>query len=372
VLGPTTSTNGVVSITDNIFDSPTTNSINNSETTFSGLPSTWNCYANKNQTGYIAIPKFPYLVSSYNVYPPTDKKREYVKYVDSGNFSAGGAPAGLKEGLFMNYYYAFVEFGNFAQGLGPFSVQNGINNVTCNISVTGNVSDLVGMRIRFNEDDVFYVITSVTPSSGTSLTSFTISSATSSSFYQGLQNTNATGRIYNIVPSSGKLLTNVGAISSPIATYNFMIDMNELLPTNVQILTFVVGVNALSGSSNITGGFYQSIAYQSTSSAFNTSSLAGSMADVQNYTGENASASPGAFISIGTSPGQVTPAALGASTQYLINDISANPFITGKGSVIRYSYSFQIIMSVADQNGVSFPSSSVETIESPVIVKYRW
>lgn len=370
-------------IINNFFDGYTVDGVSN-ENLVIGLTATSTYKENKNQTGYMAVPKFPYMIDQIIEYPPTTLTSEWAKYCNTNAFDPiGSTTVGIGEGFSMGYTYPFVAFGNLINGIGPFTVENGSNLVSCNITLASPITTLstgTPFRIRFNYDDVFYIVTTPT-GSGNNLTGFTITSASDDpsfpSHYQGIQNSTAVGRFYNTA-ASGKLLSSIGTVANPIAAFNFSVDVNELLPTNVQVLTFIVGVyasSAGSSGSNIASGSFLSSAYASTPATYNIASLTGTMADVKNYTGQIAS---GAVLGGFTVPAQISQAALASATQYVINDISAQPssvsnfFITGKGNVIKYIYSPQIALSVPDQNGTVFPGSLVNIMESPLIIKYRW
>jgi hypothetical protein len=338
-------------IVNNIFDSFTVDGSN--ENLVTGLTPTSTYYANKNQTGYMPIYKFANNNGTATIIPtPNVLKKEYNQYVLQG--TAG-------EGLLMNYLTPFV------QPVGAtFQVANGSSTVGCTgFNVPGVPADILSLYVQFNDEGDFYLVGS--PSgSGSNVSSFTLLRGTSPALtpYEGLSDVSAIAKFYRNI-FMANTLPGAGTPANAVGQYFIPININDLLPTNVQILSLVVGVYALSGSTNITGGTIELQATTSQSSQYSLSSLNGTIVDVK--TSSDSIGTPGtinSIITIGSGVGQTTPATLASSTQYLTLDTSSlGNFVTGKDKTILVLYFISINMSIP---------GSLNILDSPIAVRYRW
>jgi hypothetical protein len=314
-------------ITDNIFDSPTVDSLlaGVNETLVLGVgtnsfTTTSTYHSNKNQTGYLPISKTPNLIDfDYKSGPAatTPIQSFYSFDSDPGNTTDG---------------YVRCKYGNFTIGTKP-SLSNPFDNMVPPYTPPPPVS-------------------------------------TGTPNYIGCE---GTAILY-------------GPSDTSVISYTFSIDVNEYLPNNVQILNFVVGITA-DGYTLETGvANYQLWSASSVSAvpvapptAYNSFTistiLANSLADVRNTIGVPPASQTTPVVASEQTAGlqvknpaganQVTAAQLNSATQYIFLDVSGEPqyFVT-PGTRISVVYQAT--------TAVSGNTSPVYIYESPLIVKYRW
>jgi hypothetical protein len=175
--------------------------------------------------------------------------------------------------------------------------------------------------------------------------------------------------------------------------YTSAMDINQYLPSGVQILSFTVGLAAdgyvqnnfsspslgstysLSSSIKLPVNLTSTSYFDATSAA---SALAQGMADVRfvlplpaltpPLSPIVASEATANLLVVGSlpGPGQTTSALLNAATQYLFLDVSALGYTTGTGNSISVVYQAQTLFGPAN------PTQQTYVYESPLIVRYRW
>lgn len=153
-----------------------------------------------------------------------------------------------------------------------------------------------------------------------------------------------------------------------------MFDLNDYLPDNVQILSMVVGLEMINYSvyNACTGGSAALYSQVSLPANYSLTSLTGSLADVNtmlltaNHQGNVPASALSSSFTLGGGAGQVPLATFGSATQYLTIDTTsaASYYVTGKNTKITVLYDTAW--------GFNAALGSMEILESPLLVRYRW
>ena len=341
-------------ITDNFFDGYTVDGSN--EDLIKGTFSQNTIYKNNtNQTGYLPIQKAPYVVSSQISDPPDPAFKDIVEYTDlSIPLNNISIPLGQIEGIIANYNNSFAK-------VGGCTTMTGSTTITCNFAM-GGAGTLQYGTVRF--DDGSYYEMQNGSSAGPTATVIIIPTP-----YDGPTHVSAAvAKFYNAANGQTPLQYAGLPPATPTATFSILMDLNEMLPPNVQIISCVVGLST-TNASNIVGGGYTLDLFASNTANYNLASLAGSMADVHNFI-MPATSYVSSNITIGNGAGQIPPNNFSSSTQYLTIDLTspanasiAPLFVTGKNRKIPALYAASLTVNAGSQNYMQ---------ESPLIVKYRW
>lgn len=190
-------------IVDNIFDNPTidgtSENLVNLPVLSTSIPTpTITFHHNKNQTGYLPIQKFPYLMEKSA--PPGPNASVYSKYqFSSGNFDqVRGVITDVTgfynaEGPAISYPFPFNEAGALKFS-GSFQVTNGSTTVTVNNLIAPSIiwQNAENAYVTFGNDNKYYTTASLN-NSGTNaaLTAITLSTP-----YTGASNFNVNGNVW--------------------------------------------------------------------------------------------------------------------------------------------------------------------------------
>lgn len=357
-------------ITENIFDNPTIDGLNETLTLLPTIASTTGPFVlyerNKNQTAIKQIQKSPYRTSLAAF--PSVNASERTAYVDetatsyvpaSGYFTGNFIPSFFKhEGVAINYTTPF-SITNAVKLQGVFSVTNGSTSVSVvgpnpTVLTTTSSGSVPGYMV-FGNDNVYYSVTISTGGTGT------ISGITLATAYTGITNfssatffpvasplstaligtfhtigsnpavvasssqlgvlavgskiyfNDASSNIYTVTAidstglnisispnassSNSAITASTGAVS---ASLNFSINLSEILPTNVQVLSTIFGVY---GNGNVSSLLFANYNANITTDAGGSYSnnLAGTFTVSNNSTTVVASVSQSGVIAAGSS-----------------------------------------------------------------------
>ena len=191
----------------------------------------------------------------------------------------------------------------------------------------------------------------------------------------------------NTIDASGRIITVTTTMTFPDGVYsascntvssffNFSIDVAELLPPNVQILNFILGVcgNAIP-SSAFASATYNVWTTASGPANFNPSLPSNSMADVKNFSSMNQSGtviSKSLQVNNPSAVGSgISLATFNGASQYLSINVLTDGSTTGtpnyyvnNGQIIRFNYNIVLNMLA--------PCPATFIPESPLIIRYRY